>query len=140
MPASLLSALVPKLRSHFPDRPFTSALGDSPTLIFPCEHPDVGDVEIHEDGDELTVVLGNFTHTHFDCYEQNASEADRADSICASVIKLLDDLFADRIELYGSHAGSGGFRRRGEKDRGLLSKTLLGASSFVWSGPLKGAN
>ena len=136
MSPSLSSVLLPKLKEHFADRSFRSAPGESPMAVFPCEHPDVGDIEIHDDVDELTVVLGNFTHTHFANYDDDASDSDKADKICESLIELLEAVFADRIELYGSHKGAGGFKRLGEKERGKLSRVFFGTKSFVWSGPL----
>lgn len=132
----LSSALLPKLQGRFPGRPFTSDQDKQGVVVFPCEHPDVGDVEIRDDGDEVTVVLGNFTHTHIGCYDEGVTDSERVERICDSVIYLLEDLFADRIELYGSHVGAGGFRRRDENRRGLISKGISGTKSFVWSGPL----
>jgi hypothetical protein len=47
----------------------------------------------------------------------------------------LEDLFADRIEMYGSHRGGGGSRRISAEPRGVLSKALFGRKTYVWSGP-----
>jgi hypothetical protein len=49
---------VARVSSH---RPKLAADFRDGTVVFPAAHPEVGDVEFHNDGDELTVVLGNFT-------------------------------------------------------------------------------
>ncbi|MDP9140467.1 MAG: hypothetical protein M3O62_06720 [Pseudomonadota bacterium] len=96
----------------------------------------MGDIEIYDDGDELTVVVGNFTHSHFGNYDQGISESERDTRISQALVGFLDALFADRIEMYGSHLGGGGTKVRDGRSRGLASRALFGSKTYVWSGPL----
>ncbi len=129
--------LLPQLAANFPNRAMRLTPDHAPEVVFPAAHPDVGDIEIHDDGDELTVVLGKFTHTHFGNYDDDISEAERAEKICHAVVEFLQDVFTDQIEFYGSHKGGGGCQLRGRKPCGLLSRASLGGQTFVWSGPLR---
>ena len=128
--------LTPKLKARFSDRSMKLAkAGEGPVAVFPAIHPDVGDVEIFDDGDEITVVLGRFTHTHFANYEEDLTEARREERIAEEVEEFLADLFVDRIELYGSHLGGGGWRLVEDGPRGWVSKIIFGSETYVWSGP-----
>lgn len=136
MAVSFCSVLVPKLQNRFPERRFELYPEESRFLVYPCEHPDVGDLEIFDDGNEVTVLIGRFTHAHFDCYDKGVSESEKVTRICDDVVDFLEELFADRLELYGSHSRGGGCRAIRGKKRGVLSRALFGRDSFVWSGPL----
>ncbi len=45
-----------------------------PSVTFPAIHPDVGDIKIHDDGSELTLIAGNFTHGHFLNFNSKSSD------------------------------------------------------------------
>jgi hypothetical protein len=107
-----------------------SATGES--IVFLAAHPEVGDIEVQDDGDELTVTLGRFTHSHFANHDEGITDSERADRIVDDLVLLLEDVFADRIEFFGSHETGGGFRMRcGRRDTLEANKKL-----YVWSGPL----
>jgi hypothetical protein len=124
--------LIPKLQKSFPERGLRIAPPPSPCAIFPALHPDVGSIEIYDDGDELTVIAGNFTHGHFSNYDEKLSVQQKAEKITEAVVHFLEDLFADQIVLWGSHQGGGGWYKRGE-DPAWEHDT----KEFVWSGPIK---
>jgi hypothetical protein len=63
MTPSISLHFLPKLVATFKAESFRVSKDSSPVVVFPAVHPDVGDVEIHDDGDKLTVVIGNFTHS-----------------------------------------------------------------------------
>jgi len=107
-----------------------------PFAVFPAKHPDVGDIELYDDGDELTVVLGHFTHRHFGSYDEGISDIERAGLIAKECVDFLREIFADQVVFFGSHAGGGGSGRRGEP-RSFISQRLFGRKTFVWSGPLE---
>jgi hypothetical protein len=119
----LAETLIPLLKARFSDRPFVVGTGSHPAATFPAIHPEVGDLVIQDDGDELTVYVGNFTHVHFDNVDDT--------------LAFLEDVFADRMEFFGSHLGGGGCRKRAGKPRGVVSKALLGRRTYVWSGPVE---
>ena len=136
MVPSISPQLLRKLAAIFSAGSFRVSETLQPVVVFPAIHPDVGDIEIHDEGDELTVVVGNFTHSHFANYDEGIDEAERAKRIVDALVEFLNELFADQVELYGSHKGGGGARRLSRGPRGVISRTFFGGPSFVWSGPL----
>ena len=96
-------------------------------------HPDVGDIQIYDDGDELTVVAGNFTHGHFSNYDDKLTVEQRTEEISDDVMSFLESLFADHIVLWGSHESGGGWYHI-EQDSTAFSAQE--EKKYVWSGPL----
>jgi hypothetical protein len=127
--------LVPKLKARWPDRPMKFGGADGPLVVFPAAHPEVGDAEIHDNGADIIVSIGKFTHEHFPAYDAALPGSEREERIAGEVITFLEQLFADRIELF-SAGRRGGWRVRGAKPRGKISKLLFGRRTYVWSGPL----
>jgi hypothetical protein len=127
----IADALIPKLQERLPGREMRIGTPPSPCIAFPAIHPDVGDLEIYDDGDELTVVAGKFTHGHFSNYDDALSMEQKAAQISDEVATFLEELFADRIVLWGSHEGAGGWHKRGER-----AASQNDAKEYVWSGPL----
>lgn len=136
----ILERLIAALPNRFPDGCWRVSEGRAPSIVFPAVSADFGDIVVtaHPHDFELVVDFGRFTHGHFDCHEDGLSSDARADAIVARVLDCLDDMFADRLEFYGSHAGIGGSRPRGTQGR--LSKWLLGEQAFVWSGRREAAD
>ncbi len=130
---SLLERLVAALPTRLPNAAWRRG-EDGRSLVFPAASEDFGDLVVSGDphAPELVVDFGRFTHGHFDCHEDGLSVDARDGIIVARVLDCLDDVFADRLEFYGSHAGFGGSRPRGTQGR--LSKFLIGDQAFVWSG------
>src|SRR3954451_1360141 len=89
--------LIPKLRERFAGRGLQVGVPPEPCAVFTAINPDVGDVVISDDGYELTLEAGRFTHSHFSNYDEDLSETQRAERISEDVVQFLDDLFADRI-------------------------------------------
>ena len=90
---------------------------------------------IQDEGDELTVVLGDIAHRHFGSHDSHASANEQAEQIAAEVTEYLQRVFNDEIEFYRT-GSRGGARARSTEERGFLSKVLLGGRTFRWSGPL----
>jgi len=133
---SLGERLMQMINTRLPNQPRTVGGSHAAVVVFSSANPDVGDIEIYDDGEELTVLVGKFTHTHFGNYDTTLSSQQRVERIAEDVVSFLEDVFADRIEFFGSHIGAGGFRRR-EHPRGLLSKLIFGRKTYVWSGPVR---
>jgi hypothetical protein len=125
------AVLIPKLQQRFPDRGLRIGSPPSPCAVFPAIHPEVGDIEVYDDGDELTVVAGKFTHGHFSNYDEQLSGEQKAEKLSTEVVDFLEALFSDQIVLWGSHQGAGGWYPR---DGTHAWKTERG--EYVWSGPL----
>ena len=101
-------------------------------MTFPAKHSDVGDVEIHDDGDEITLIAGNFTHGHFSNYDDIPQE-EKEKEIAEDVVDFLSRLFADQVVLWGSHQGGGGWRVILDDN----DDSVTHHKEFVWSGPRK---
>jgi hypothetical protein len=129
---TLAEILIPRLQQRFPDRGLRIASPPSPCAIFPALYPEFGDVQIYDDGDELTVVAGNFTHGHFSNYDEALSAEQKAEEIADAVMQFLEQLFADEFVFWGSHEAAGGWHKRGEP-----SEWQRGAKEYAWSGPIQ---
>lgn len=132
--ATLLELLEPELHRRFPNRGLIKVLGEYPHFRFPAIHPEVGDIEIYDDGEEITVGYGNFTHCHYGKHSarSNAWESEAVEAVIAD----LDALFSDRLRMWGSHEGSGGIVREGDEE---LSDVDPDFPHYVWSGPAQNA-
>ncbi|MCI0739396.1 MAG: hypothetical protein L0Y72_10155 [Gemmataceae bacterium] len=126
------AVLIPKLRARFPGRGLRVSSPPSPSAVFPAIHPEVGDIQIYDDGDELTVVAGNFTHGHFSNYDEKLSPEQKASEIAEDVVSFLEALFADEVVFWGSHERCGGWYNIGEDS----SSWAKDDKKYVWSGPL----
>ena len=122
--------LLPLLTERFPGRFTTAEPGVEPCVTFPAKHPEVGDVQIHDDGDEITLVAGKFTHGHFSNYDEIPVE-EKEKMIAENVADFLTKLFADQVVLWGSHEGGGGWRAIDHA--ALVSRNHR--NEYVWSGP-----
>src|SRR5271154_6378259 len=133
----IFDSLIPKLKEHFSNRGLRVEISPDARVMFPCVHPEVGDIEIRDDGDELTVYAGNFTHGHFSNYDEKLSKEQKAEQISEDAVAFLKDVFEDQIVFWGSHRGSGGWHQRGKPNKffrtGIFGKPK---KEYVWSGPL----
>lgn len=126
------TVLIPILEKRFPDRGMRVGSPPAPCALFPAMHPDVGDIQIYDDGDELTLVACNFTHGHFSNYNENLSPKKKAEQIVEDIVIFLEALFADRVVLYGSPQRAGGWYGIGS-DFSFWAKE---EKKYFWSGPL----
>lgn len=126
----IVDKLIPRLRQRFPDRSVTFDAPPAPVAIFSASHPEVGDVQLFDEGNEVTLVAGPFTHGHFsDFASTSPEEAER--HIVDDVVEFLERLFADQIVMWGSHRGGGGWY-----DRNHDTSVKVAGPLYVWSGPL----
>jgi hypothetical protein len=99
-------------------------------LPSPCEA--LGTLEISDDGHEATVYLTEATHSHFGCYEDQLSTAQKEAQISSDVITFLKALFADRVVVWYIAGGlAGGWRVLGLGK--VLPKRSHVRRQFVWS-------
>ena len=118
------------LTERFPGQFVMAEPGVEPFVTFAAKHPEVGDVQIQDDGDEVTLFAGNFTHGHFSNYD-NVPVEEKEKEIAEEVVDFLSKLFADQVVLWGSHMGGGGWR---VIDPGSPEKRKH-RKEYVWSGP-----
>jgi hypothetical protein len=127
----VFESLLRRLQERFPDGAFAST---PHAVTFPAANSHVGEIEIVEDGPELIVYLGHFTHAHFANYDKSLSAEQAAKNISENVIALLEDVFADRIVFWGSHRGGGGYYLRGDQPSSVFARNR--GQEYVWSGPI----
>ena len=126
--------MLPALRARFPNRAFV--LGRAPTEIatFPAAHPGFGDLVIHDDAHEATIVLGTLMHTHIGSHYSTRTPEERDRAVVEDVLEFLNDLFEDRIVVWCVPGKSGGYYYIGRKS----ARVPQTATMFVWSGPHSG--
>ena len=134
---AIADILLPKLRARFGDKGLV--VGSPPDAIawFPASCAEVGDLRIHDDGDEVTIYIDNVTHGHVNPYDEAKSADDVAQWITDYVVEFLDELFADRVLLWAVDGGKsmGGWRMG---FRGEIPRTVpKDADVFVWSRRLR---
>src|SRR5262245_54935557 len=128
---SLWQKLKPKLLARFPDRGLLLHEGKEPAASFPAAHPEVGDLRIDDDGDELTISVGQLTHGHFAPGNCGGPAHEREEELIDRVLQFLDEVFRDRIEFWTA-GKCGGWHPRG----GIPLAPGPNMRRFVWSGPV----
>jgi len=126
--------LLPALRARFASRGLQLGTSGNQIAVFPAIHPEVGDVTIWDDGDEVTIGIGEITHSHFNPYDDSLTSDQIAEQVTEEVSEFLQDLFEDRILLWKSLNGrSGGWQVLGRGDDSPRGDNL----TYLWSGPVK---
>ena len=129
------------LEKQIPERIERIEAGEEPApfIRIRSENGEFGDIELYDDGDEVTIVFGRFTHSHYSNYDDIPLEQ-KEDQIAEDVFDVITDTLNDKLEFWGSHEGSGGGQDAewaAAKKRGLLSRILNRGSSrtyYRWSG------
>jgi len=130
----ITDATIAALRTAFPDRSISVGTSPAPIAVFVPAHPEVGSVQIWEDGNDLIVEIENVTHGHFACYDE-VSEPEKQARTIARVVAFLRELFADRIVLWRAFGGTTGgwesFEPSSNPPRSSRFREV-----FLWSGPV----
>lgn len=133
------SQLTQRLQEEFPDRTFV--FGQAPGLVVtvPPDHPEIGAIEIYDEEDELTVVIGRFTHNHFGAYNYTGySDDELVVELVEDVISFLRDIFSDNVIFWGAHRSSGGtYHRAGGPTESPIEPW---GPRYVWSGEYRGTS
>lgn len=110
---------------------------DAGQLKIPARHPEVGDLLITLDDDEITVFVGNFTHRHFTPHEGTATNAASSIEDCVrDAIEYVSGIVNDQWVLWAYPGGAGGSYRIGsEGDPSADAPTDEDVIRYVWSGP-----
>ena len=122
--SALGELLLESIPIHFPDRGLILRRDSLAIVTIPSIHPEIGNVEIHDEINFLSVQLLDFTYVEICNYDKKISLRKRHQKIVDETIGMLIDLFGDRIEFYKSYWG-GGIRPKGS---GF-------GKAFLWSGP-----
>lgn len=128
----------------------TFADGPHATATIPARHPDVGDITIYDDGDELTIEIGHKHHTHISSYNYGSyPEAERLGIVAREAAAFVDDIMRDRVCITANFKGDrciGSSHFYVDTDntscsmvRGIGAGSMTGESrseKFLWSGPI----
>ena len=93
-------------------------------------HKDIGNINIQDDYDELTVFVGSFTHWHSSYYNAELANIEQLNQVVFEVIEYLKDMFNDKIFMWGTAKTGGGTKYI---EKGFYPKN----EGYVWSGPYK---
>ena len=138
----MLSQLVTSyLKDRMPERIEEIENGEkrTPFIRINAAGSDFGDIDLYDDGDEVTIYFGRFTHSHFSNYDEIPLE-EKEHLIAEDVYEVLKATFEDKVEFWGSHQGSGGFQGvdyTSEQQQGFLARILSRRESktfYRWSG------
>jgi hypothetical protein len=123
----LYEAMKKEMRSQFPALQFSS--DDERKLIsIPPVCNEVGSIDIQDDYDELTIFVGNFTHWHCGYFDEKSGNLDEVKEIVSEVAEYLQDMFNDKIFMWGSAMKGGGTE--------LIEENFKpNKQGYVWSGP-----
>jgi len=122
--------MIKRLNRDFPSLKF-SVNNEEQFITIPPIYKDFGELIIQDEDYELTVFLGNFTHWHVGDFEKPINE----NEITTEVSEFLNDLFKNKIVMWGSNETSGGFYYKNVKPN---SREWLAEqhNEYAWSGPI----
>lgn len=128
--------LVPQLQERFPNVAFTFNGPSNPVVSAksPCQA--LGELQIYDDDDEVTVCFGDVTHGHFGCYDETLDTSQKEKKIAENVIEFLDSVFKDRVIMWRALGGMAGGMRVLKAGESLPRPSVL-KQQFVWSRELK---
>jgi hypothetical protein len=105
----LREALIPQLESRFADCGLRVMDEGRTIAVIPAASKAVGDLTLLDDGDEVTLVLGDLTHDHFSVYDDSVSPEEAARRIAQQAVDFIQGFLDERRLLWVSPNGSSGF-------------------------------
>jgi hypothetical protein len=133
---AISDALIPELRVRFANRGLRCGSPPDPVAVFPAQCEGLGDLKILDDGDEVTIYLGDVTHGHVNPYDEATTTEAAVEWITSEVVEFLEELFSDRVVFWGIRGGgSSGWQMSfgGDIPRSIPRE----AEVFVWSRRLR---
>jgi hypothetical protein len=131
MGGKLAEKLIPRLLTRFADRGVRIHAGRHPVATFSASHPEVGELQIDDDDEELTISVGRLTHGHFSPSSYLIPREDREEEVLRRVAAFLDAVFGDRVEFWTA-GKMGGWYVRGENAPMQGPHVRI----YAWSGPI----
>lgn len=126
------------------------AEGPPRAATIPAQHEAVGDITIYDDGDELTIEIGQKYHTHISCrnYDRHP-KAERLNIVARDAAEFVNDVICNRVcisvDFIGDRCigGSHFYLNEDQNESSLLRVIAAEAKSdearserFLWSGPI----
>lgn len=70
----------------------------APSIVIPAANDSVGALTVYDDGDELTIEIGQLHHTHFSAYNYDGeTDEQRLVAAIEDAARFVADVFADRV-------------------------------------------
>lgn len=136
---TLFARFLTKLQSHSPKEELLIGKSPNVALSISAKNPETGDIQVWDDGVELTVSIGERFHCHFDptvFVDDNVSQ-EKAEEICIdSAVAFVENFLAEKTILYVQYSdGKPGMS--GIVKRQNAETIPTGTRKFVWSGPIE---
>ncbi len=97
---SLSQRFLAELNWFFPETDLDITYTDRLEVVFPAKHPDVGEIHVSLDGDEITVGIGTFYHAHFETYLDDTMPKEEAEAQAVSdALRFIQDFIQDKTVL-----------------------------------------
>jgi len=129
--------LVTGVKAAFPGAAIKLGTPPDPIVVIPAKHAEVGDVSIHDEGEEVALHIGDITHGHFSSPDPSLPERESAARITSAVIEFLQDLFADRVVVWQGPGGVAGGWLVLTQGKSMKASQLPGVKRYLWSGPIR---
>jgi hypothetical protein len=129
--SSLGQRLIQALRAGRVPAPHNESFSDRIVVRIPATAPEVGDLEVVDDGDEYTMYVSRHTHTHFmPALNEAPTRAAQEAEALEQVVEYLTSIVKDEVVIWSEARGSGGTFGVKVKPNWLSS----GAQAWLWSG------
>ena len=130
---SLSKIFLADLENYIPDCHKFIVESDRLELIIPAKNQKTGELHIWLDGDEITIGVGQFFHTHFDTFSNFATLTEREKDASRQANQFIQDMLADKIVIYVSEKWAGCYPIGSNRE--ILTKP--GDKKMVWSGTIE---
>ena len=129
---AFINALQPSLQQY-------TVSDENEIMRIPAQAPEVGDLVVYDDGDELTVAVGKIHHCHFESYCVDAPTGEERQAIAAEnavewVTAVINEHVQFRNEFQCGRVISGSSWRTQHHDGGRLLKKTDEWTEYTWSG------
>jgi hypothetical protein len=123
-----------ELQEVVPDYEQLVKMTDRPELVIPAQHPETGELHVWLDGDEVTVGIGEYFHTHFSIYDYSSDiRRDNEKEAAGKAVRFIQDVLADRVVFHVFSRSTGSYYRTSHNPPSLKP----GDREFIWSGPFE---
>ena len=125
------------LRHRLPNLECVEHFSDRLIVRIPAHNLETGAITVWLDGDEVTVGIGEYFHTHFEAYgtdQADLTQAGRERRAAARAAAFIADFIADEIVLRisGNGRSAATFHRAIEKEPPGPQE-----ADYLWSGPTR---
>ena len=105
----------------------------------PAQAPEVGDMVVYDDGDELTVAVGKIDHCHFETYCVDAHTEKERQAVAAEnavqwVTAVMNEQVRFRNEFQHGRIVSGSSWLTEDQDGGRILKATDEWKEYTWTG------